>query len=87
MTTTAIDQDDAPAAGALGEPALQLTVNGQPRRVPSGTALADLLADLALAPDAVATAVNGEFIARGSRSALRLRDGDQVTCFEAIVGG
>ncbi len=87
MTTIATESTEAPAFPAAGEPALGVSVNGQPHRIPAGTALADLLAAIGLAPDAVATAVNGDFVARGLRSTRRLRDGDQVTCFEAIVGG
>ena len=36
---------------------------------------------------AVATAVNGEFVARGLRSGHVLAEGDQVQCFRPIVGG
>ena len=38
-------------------------------------------------PKAIATAVNGMFVARGERAALRLRPGDQVVLVAAIVGG
>jgi sulfur carrier protein len=64
-----------------------ITVNGQPHRVPDATSLAELLARLGHAADSLATAVNGEFVARGQREQRVLRAGDQVTCFQPIVGG
>jgi len=35
----------------------------------------------------VATALNGEFVPRTERAARVLRNGDKVTCFQAITGG
>lgn len=67
--------------------AIALSVNGQPHRVPDGSTLADLITHLGQAPQGLATALNGEFVARESRANQRLRAGDQVTCFQAIVGG
>ena len=37
--------------------------------------------------DKVATARNGEFVAREARATTLLQDGDQVLLFQAIVGG
>ena len=37
--------------------------------------------------DTVATAVNGEFVARGARADHALHDGDAVLCFSPITGG
>ncbi|MGV7206371.1 sulfur carrier protein ThiS [Oxalobacteraceae bacterium A2-2] len=65
---------------------IAVTVNGTPHQVDAAT-LADLLALLDHAPDSVATAVNGEYVARGLRGAHILQAGDQITCFQAIVGG
>lgn len=39
------------------------------------------------APDSVATAVNGQFVARGLRANHVLHDGDAVLCFSPITGG
>jgi sulfur carrier protein len=69
-----------------------LTLNGEPWSHPSGTdaspdTLADLLAALNVAPDAVATAVNGQFVPRDRRAQHRLHTGDSVTTFQPIVGG
>jgi sulfur carrier protein len=64
-----------------------IRVNGEPREVDPGCTLADLLEALGHAPDAVATAVDGEFVPRDARAAQTLRPGACVTFFQAIVGG
>jgi sulfur carrier protein len=66
---------------------LSVAVNGEACAVPVGATLAALLQQLGHAPDAVATAVNGEFVARGARADRALAPGDQVHCFRPIVGG
>ncbi len=75
------EQDDTPAL------MLDIVVNGQARTVVAFSTLADLIGELGHAPEGIATALNGEFIARSRRAACVLRDGDSVTCFQAIVGG
>jgi sulfur carrier protein len=62
--------------------------------LPQGSTLADAVTALLQAearhPDdaaALATAVNGEFVARGARNHHTLRDGDTVLCFAPITGG
>jgi sulfur carrier protein len=64
-----------------------ILVNGQPHTFAAHGTLADLIVQLRHAPDSVATALNGEFVARGERAARVLCDGDRVTCFQAITGG
>lgn len=66
---------------------LQIELDGQPHALPAGQTLAELVAALGHAPQAVGTALNGEFVARGARAAHRLRDGDAVVLFQPIVGG
>ena len=66
---------------------ITVQVGGQSRRLPPGSTLAELVAALGHDPAAVATAVNGDFVARGARAAHRLADGDQVHCFKPITGG
>lgn len=66
---------------------LEISVNGQPRALRPPTTLAELVDAMAQAPHAIATAVNGEFVARGQRHERVLCDGDCVTCFQPIVGG
>jgi len=65
----------------------QITVNGEPREVAAGSTLAELVAALGQAPQALATAVNGEFIARDARERVQLRSGDAVFTFQPITGG
>ena len=67
--------------------ALHVSVNGQRHALHPASTLADLIDALALASDRTATAVNGVFVARHQRPLHVLCDGDQVTCFQAIVGG
>ena len=64
-----------------------VTLNGEAREVDAGTTLADLIASLATEPQSLATAVNGDFIAREARAQLALRDGDAVFTFQPITGG
>lgn len=54
---------------------------------PQGLTVAALLAAEKMPADAVATAVNGEFVARSQREQTLLRPGDTVLTFQAIVGG
>ena len=88
------DPVDVPAV--LG---FNVTVNARARTLPAATTLADLMALMAAvdsidgsksAPQtgaATATAVNGEFVPIGQCARRTLREGDQITCFQLIVGG
>lgn len=67
--------------------ALTVTLNGQPQVCPSGSTVADLIAHQHIAADAVATALNGSFVARAQRGQHTLQPGDSVTTFQPIVGG
>ncbi len=66
---------------------IAITVNGQAREVAEGSTLADLVAQLAASPQALATAVNGDFVARDLRAAHLLKPVDQVFTFHPIPGG
>jgi sulfur carrier protein len=65
----------------------EITLNGEPRSIDDDATLADLVAALGQPPQALATAVNGEFVPRGARATLQLRDGDAVFTFQPITGG
>lgn len=69
------------------EAALEVSVNGGTHTLAASDTLADLIGRLGHAPESVATALNGEFVARGERATRVLRNGDKVTCFQAITGG
>lgn len=75
------------ADAAVGEAALAVRVNGVVHRLPAHSTLADLLARLGQPPEGVATAVNGRFVARDRRHEQAMCEGDQVSVFQAIVGG
>lgn len=62
-------------------------VDGKPHDVPEGTTLAELVAALGCEPKAVATAVDGVFVARSARAERVLRGGEAVLLFQPIVGG
>ncbi len=66
---------------------IAVTVNGERRELSAGATLADLVASLAQAPQALATAVNGDFVAREARGQCVLKDGDAVFTFQPITGG
>lgn len=65
----------------------QITLNGEPREIEEGATLADLVAALGQPPQALATAVNGEFVPRSARATVPLREGDAVFTFQPITGG
>jgi sulfur carrier protein len=65
----------------------RITLNGEPRELPEGSSLADLVAQIADSPLALATAVNSEFVARQARTECLLREGDEVFTFQPITGG
>ena len=64
-----------------------ITLNGESRPLQPGTSLADLVASLQQQPQALATAVNGEFVPRDARAQVQLKPGDDVFTFQPITGG
>ena len=63
-----------------------ILLNGVPVAGAEGLSLSELLARLGEPADAVATALNGGFVAREQRGELRLARGDRINLFKAIVG-
>jgi sulfur carrier protein len=66
---------------------LDIRLDGLAHTVPVASTLADLVAAQGHAPEAVASAVNGDFVARGQRAARVLQAGDAVLLFQPITGG
>lgn len=66
--------------------AITIILNGEPLRTEAAT-LAALVEQLGQQPQALATAVNGEFVARDARAGQPLAEGDAVFTFEPITGG
>ena len=75
-------------AMALAMPAdLALTVNGEPRRAPLGSSIADLVALIGLNPAKVAVERNGEIARRGTHGDVTLADGDILEIVHFVGGG
>ena len=65
----------------------RITLNGEPRQVAPRTTLADFIAATGQPPQALSTAINGDFVARESRAGRELLDGDAIFTFQPITGG
>ncbi|WP_062222081.1 sulfur carrier protein ThiS [Aureimonas sp. D3] len=63
-----------------------LHLNGNPCEVEAGS-LDALLRELGVEPEAVATALNGEFVPRGERADTPLAAGDKVELLSPMQGG
>jgi sulfur carrier protein len=63
------------------------TVNGEPRTLPEGTTLHDLLCALDLPGTGIAVAVNDLVVRRASFCSHTLADGDAVEIIRAVAGG
>lgn len=66
---------------------ITIQLDGRPHHVPEGCTLAALVVALGHAPNAVGTAVDGVFVARGQRADTVLHEGAVVLLFQPIVGG
>ncbi|MEY4750512.1 MAG: hypothetical protein RIQ60_2726 [Pseudomonadota bacterium] len=60
---------------------IEILLIGAARRLDDHATLADVVGQLGRLPNALATAVNGEFVARAQRAERCLQPGDQVTTF------
>ena len=66
---------------------MEITVNGQPRRVAEGITVAELLKELGLADKHVAVEVNLELVPRQRHAGHRLADGDRLEIVTLVGGG
>jgi sulfur carrier protein len=66
---------------------IEIQVNGEARRVPDGSAVTDLLADLGAAGKRVAVERNGEIVPRSQHAGTRLAAGDRIEVVIAVGGG
>lgn len=62
------------------------TVNGE-KKTANATTLEQLLDELEYLDSTVATAVNGEFVAKHARKDFKLADGDSVEVLAPMQGG
>ncbi|MDE2303248.1 MAG: sulfur carrier protein ThiS [Sphingomonadales bacterium] len=67
--------------------AFSLTVNGEPRRVPAGSSIADLVRLLALNPHKVAVERNGAIAPRSALETIALGEGDVLEIVHFVGGG
>jgi sulfur carrier protein len=67
--------------------ALEIQVNGEPRRLDRTSTLAALLAELGVAERRIAVAVNREVVPRSRFASHALCDGDRVEILQAVGGG
>ncbi|NDV13723.1 sulfur carrier protein ThiS [Crenobacter caeni] len=66
---------------------ITIELDDQPLELPAVLTLDALLDRQGVAPETVATAVDGVFVARSARANCQLADGARVTLFQPIVGG
>jgi sulfur carrier protein len=66
---------------------ITVSINGEPRHLPAGTSIAELLADLSLTANHVAVEVNLELIPRSGHAEHRLADGDRLEIVTLVGGG
>ncbi len=66
---------------------MTVMVNGEPRDIPPGVSLADLVGQLVESPRGVAAAVNGAVVPRRAWPATLLADRDAVEVVTAVQGG
>jgi sulfur carrier protein len=69
------------------EQIVNLSLNGQPRQLATGTSIADLLAELGLAANHVAVEVNLELVPRARHAEHQLADGDRLEIVTLVGGG
>ena len=66
---------------------LSVTVNGQHRRVAADTSIAELVAELGLAPQKVAVERNLEIVPRSTLAEVMVEDGDDYEIVTFVGGG
>lgn len=70
-----------------GSGEIEIQVNGDPRRVPSGTSVAGLLEALEVDRRAVVVELNRQIVRRNELSDLTLEAGDRVELVRFVGGG
>jgi sulfur carrier protein len=66
---------------------MNVTINGEPREVPAGTTVEQLVRQVTSQDKGIAAALNGEVLPRRAWSARALDDLDQVEVVTAVQGG
>jgi thiamine biosynthesis protein ThiS len=68
-------------------PFFEVSLNGEPHRVPSGSTVADLVAGLGRDPRTVAVERNGDLVPRARFGATILGAGDRLEVVHFVQGG
>jgi thiamine biosynthesis protein ThiS len=68
-------------------PEIEITVNGEPQRIPVESSVTDLIATLALAPERLAIELNREILPRRAWADTRLQSGDRLEIVHFVGGG
>ncbi len=66
---------------------MNVTLNGEPREVPPGTTVEQLVGLVTDQPSGIAAALNGEVLPRRAWAGTPLADRDQVEVVTAVQGG
>lgn len=66
---------------------IAIHVNGEPRTLPAGSTVADLVRDLGLRPEHVAVERNKAIVRRADHAATPLADGDRLEVVTFFGGG
>ena len=66
---------------------VNVSVNGEPRRVSAGLSVMQMLAELGLDPQRVAVERNREVVPRSSLGDVTVEDGDQYEIVHFVGGG
>lgn len=66
---------------------MQVTVNGEPREIPDGTTVSELLALLQTQAERVVVELNLTMLKRAQHGATQLKAGDRVEVVRFVGGG
>ncbi|WP_141577129.1 sulfur carrier protein ThiS [Actinomadura sp. WMMA1423] len=66
---------------------MKVIVNGEPRELPDGASVAEVVASVTAAATGVAAALNDEVVRRSAWAATPLKDADRVEVLTAVQGG
>jgi sulfur carrier protein len=78
--------DRRPSTRVPAPDVTSVLLNGDPRDVPSGSTVADLV-DLVYTTHSIAIARNGEVVPRSAWSSIRLEDADRLEVLSVAPGG
>jgi len=68
-------------------PAIEITVNGEPRQIAADATVADLVTELKLTPERLAIELNLSILPRNAWSETKLRAGDRLEVVHFVGGG